>query len=284
MRIIIGKAAGFCFGVENAVTKAEEEAKKNKKISCLGELVHNTQVTDELAKKGIKFIDNIEQANKRVIIRSHGVEKQIYDKAKQLGIELVDLTCPKVLHIHKLAQEYSKKGYYIFLIGKKKHPEMIGTVSFCGDYYYVIEDESYINQAIEEFRKTNKEKLLIIAQTTYSLEKFEEIVDKIKENIKENNIEIKNTICNATKQRQEETEKLAKQVGTMIIVGGKHSSNSNKLYELAKKFGKNVMFVETEEELDIEKFDKESVVGIMAGASTPKKSIEKVVEKLTTIC
>ena len=161
---------------------------------------------------------------------------------------------------------------------------MIGTVSFCGDYYYVIEDESYINQAIEEFRKTNKEKLLIIAQTTYSLEKFEEIVDKIKENIKENNIEIKNTICNATKQRQEETEKLAKQVGTMIIVGGKHSSNSNKLYELAKKFCKNVMFVETEEELDIEKFDKESVVGIMAGASTPKKSIEKVVEKLTTIC
>ena len=106
MRIIIGKTAGFCFGVENAVTKAEEEAKKNKKISCLGELVHNTQVTDELAKKGIKFIDNIEQANKRVIIRSHGVEKQIYDKAKQLGIELVDLTCPKVLHIHKLAQEY----------------------------------------------------------------------------------------------------------------------------------------------------------------------------------
>ena len=177
MRIIIGKTAGFCFGVENAVTKAEEEAKKNKQISCLGELVHNTQVTDELAKKGIKFIDNIEQANKRVIIRSHGVEKQIYDKAKQLGIELVDLTCPKVLHIHKLAQEYSKKGYYIFLIGKKKHPEMIGTVSFCGDYYYVIEDESYINQAIEEFRKTNKEKLLIIAQTTYSLEKFEEIVD-----------------------------------------------------------------------------------------------------------
>lgn len=284
MKIIIGQTAGFCFGVKNAVTKAVEQIEQNKEMYCLGELVHNTQVTDTLTKKGMKFIDNIEEAKAKAIIRSHGVTKEVYEKAKQLGIELVDLTCPKVLHIHKLAEEYSNKGYYIFIIGKKEHPEMIGTVSFCGDDYSVIEDELSINQAIEKFKESNKNKLLIISQTTFSLEKFEKIVDIIKEKIDINKIEVKNTICTATKQRQEETEKIAQQVETMIIIGGKHSSNSTKLYELAKKYCKNVLFVETEKDIDINKLGHPNTIGIMAGASTPKQSIEKVVEKLSRIC
>lgn len=284
MKIIIGQTAGFCFGVKNAVTKAVEQIEQNKEMYCLGELVHNTQVTDTLIKKGMKFIDNIEEAKAKVIIRSHGVKKEVYEKAEELEIELVDLTCPKVLHIHKLAEEYSNKGYYIFTIGKKEHPEMIGTVSFCGDDYSVIEDELSINQAIEKFKESNKNKLLIISQTTFSLEKFGKIVDIVKEKIEPDKIEIKNTICTATKQRQEETEKIAKQVETMIIIGGKHSSNSTKLYELAKKYCQNVLFVETEQDIDINKLGHPNTIGIMAGASTPQESIEKVVEKLSLIC
>lgn len=283
MELIIGKTAGFCFGVKNAVTKTLEETEKEKTVYCLGELVHNNQVTEELTSKGVDFIDNIEQAKGKVIIRSHGVEKHIYEKAKALNLEVVDLTCPKVLHIHKIAEEYAKQGYFILVIGKQEHPEMLGTVSFCGDNYYVIENEENVIEAINIFEKTNVDKALVIAQTTFSMEKFRKIVEKIQANIKSKNLEIKNTICNATKQRQEETEEIAKQVETMIIVGGKHSSNSNKLYELAKKHCKNVMFVETEKEID-KNLIKTGKIGIMAGASTPEKSIKKVVEKLKQIC
>lgn len=283
MEIIIGKTAGFCFGVKNAVTKTEEELEKNNTVYCLGELVHNNQVTEELTAKGVKFIENIEEAKDTVIIRSHGVQKQVYEKAEELNLRLVDLTCPRVLQIHKIAEEYTKKGYFIFVIGKEEHPEMIGTVSFCGKYYYVIEKEENVNSAIEQFERSNIEKALIISQTTFSLEKFNKIVEKIKDKIASNRLEIRNTICAATKQRQEETIEISKNVECMIIVGGKHSSNSNKLYELAKMHCQNVVFVETESEIDIKMFKKCSKVGIMAGASTPQKSIQKVVEKIKEV-
>jgi len=283
MQIIIGKTAGFCFGVKNAVSKTVEELDKTGSIYCLGELVHNNQVTEELTAKGVKFIENIDEAKDKVIIRSHGVQKQIYEKANKLNLQLVDLTCPKVLQIHKIAEEYVKQGYFIFIIGKEKHPEMIGTVSFCGDNYYVVESEGKVSQAIERFKETNIEKALIISQTTFSLEKFNNIVEKIKSDIEPNRLEIKNTICTATKQRQEETAEIAKNVDCMIIVGGKHSSNSNKLYELSKIYCKNVLFVETEAELDVSAIKKYEKIGIMAGASTPQISIQKIVEKLEKV-
>lgn len=232
----------------------------------------------------MNFIENIEEAKDKVIIRSHGVEKNIYEKAKDLKVELIDLTCPKVLHIHKIAEEYLDRGYFIFLIGKKEHPEMIGTVSFCGENYYVIEDEEEVARAMQEYSKSKLEKILVISQTTYSLEKFGKIVEKIEKEIPQNNLEIKNTICNATRERQEETEQISKDVELMIIIGGKHSSNSNKLYELSKKYCKKVIFVETEEEINKNNLENINKIGIMAGASTPKESIEKVVEKIKEIC
>lgn len=284
MEIILGKTAGFCFGVKNAVDKAEEELKKGKKTYCLGELVHNKQVTDELVNKGINFIESIDEATGKVIIRSHGVEKEIYEKAKEKNLELIDLTCPKVLHIHNIAEEYRNKGYFILLVGKADHPEMIGTVSFCGDKHYVIESEEELEKALQAFKISNKDKMLVIAQTTFSLEKFNNIVEKVKEMVNAENLEIKNTICNATKERQEETEEIAKKVETMIIIGGKHSSNSTKLFELSKKYCKEVFFIETEEELELASIKGKKSIGIMAGASTPAKSIQKVVEKLKKVC
>ena len=187
------------------------------------------------------------------------------------------------MHIHNIAEEYAKNNHFIFLTGEAKHPEMLGTISFCGESYFVIENEEQVNTDIEKFKKSNKKKALIISQTTYSLEKFQNIVETIKKNIPLEKIEIKNTICNATKQRQEETEEMAKQVETMIIIGGKHSSNTNKLYELAKKHCKNVLFIETEKEIKEKEIKNNSMIGIMAGASTPEDSIKKVVEKLKKI-
>lgn len=282
MDIIIGKTAGFCFGVKNAVDNTMKELEKGEKVYCLGELVHNKQVIEELISKGAIFIDNIEDAENKAIIRAHGVPVSVYEKAKELNIEIKDLTCPKVLAIHKLAIKYSNENYYIFLVGQKKHPETIGTISVCGENCSIIERLEDVEQKVEEFRKTKLKNVAVLAQTTISLEKFDSIVEELKKHI--NNIEVKNTICASTRLREEETKEIAKKVECMIIVGGKHSSNSKKLYEIAKKNCENVFFVETKDELELKKIKSFKSLGIMAGASTPKKSIEKIVDIIKKTC
>lgn len=285
MEILVGKNAGFCYGVKRAVDGANEELKKEKEpIYCLGEIVHNKNVVEKLQKQGMNFIDDISEGNGTTLIRAHGVEKNIYKKAKELKIQLRDYTCPKVLKIHEIAEQYAKKGFYIFLTGSKKHPENIGTISFCGNNIFVIEDENMIDEAVCEFNKSGIKKLLIISQTTFSLEKFKYITNKIKQNLP-NNIElvIKNTICAATKIRQQEVQELAKQVDMMIIVGGKNSSNTKKLYDIAKKYCKKTICIENEKEIEIHKICKNDSIGIMAGASTPQESIDKVIKVLKKI-
>lgn len=257
---------------------------KSEAVCCLGELVHNPEVTEELKQWGLEFIEDIKNANMPVIIRSHGEGKYTYEEAEKNSIKIIDLTCPKVLKTHNIAKEYSNKSYYIFLIGKKTHPETVATISYCGINSVVIERMEDIEIAIEKFNKAELKDLLIMSQTTYSLSKFEEIVEKIKEDINSNiNLEIKNTICAATKQRQEETKEIAKQVELMIIIGGKHSSNTNKLYEISKKYCNNAILIENSSEVNIDVVKKYNKIGIMAGASTPKKSIDAVVELLNNI-
>lgn len=281
MKIIIGKTAGFCFGVKNAVEKTIEELKTKKPIYCLGELVHNKNVTQELEKKGAVFIDKPEETKGKLIIRAHGIPKEIYNKIEECNIDFKDLTCPKVLHIHNIAKEYEKNDYFIFLVGQKEHPETIGTISYCGVNSCIIEKEDDVENAIKKFKTSKTKDALVIAQTTFSLEKFNTIVEKIKHEIE--NVEIKNTICDATRKRQEETIDISKKVDTMIIIGGKNSSNSNKLYEIAKKYCKKTLFIEKKEELNLSLIKKTETIGIMAGASTPEKSITEVVEIIKKI-
>lgn len=283
MEIIVGKTSGFCYGVKTTIEKTEKilEDNKSDEIYCLGELVHNKTIIDDFKAKGIKFINNIEEAKKTTIIRAHGIEKNIYEKAKRRNIELIDLTCPSVLKIHEIVEKYAKNDYYIFLVGKKEHPETIGTYSFCGKNSCIISKSSDVEKALENFSKTNLGKTLIIVQTTYSKKEFEEIVEKIKENLPQNILlEIKNTICKATELRQEETKSMSKKVDLMVIVGGKNSSNTNKLYEIAKANCKKAIFVETKEEIDKNTIRDFERVGIMAGASTPQKSIDEIIEEL----
>ena len=284
MELIVGKTAGFCYGVKRAVDGAKEELKQNKTLYGLGEIVHNQEVIKELENLGMQFIENIEEAKGKTIIRAHGIPKQIYEETKERQIELMDYTCPKVLNIHQIAEEYANKGYYIFLLGNEKHPEIIGTLSYCGENKFVIEKEDDTIKALEALEKSEIKKLLVISQTTYSLEKFYIIEEIIKNEIpRDIELVIKNTICQATEIRQKETEEMAKKVDSMIVIGGKNSSNTKKLYEIAKQYCKTVLLIQNETELVLDKIQSTDKVGIMAGASTPRESIEKVIKKLEEV-
>lgn len=281
MEIIIGKTAGFCYGVERTVNGAKEELQKGDKVFCLGEIVHNKNVVEELKNEGIEFIEDIEVAKGKTIIRAHGVSKKVYDQAKELNIEIKDLTCPSVLKIHKIAEEYAKKGYFIILTGKENHPEVIGISSFCGEHYKVIESEEKIREIINIIKSEKLENILLISQTTFSSKKFDTIKQMLEKECKSGlNLEIKKTICPSTEIRQRETEKIAKQVELMIIIGDKKSSNTNKLYDISCEFCKNVIFVNGVDEVDLARIKDANKIGIMAGASTPKENIENVKNKI----
>ena len=279
MKIILGKTAGPCFGVKNAVDKAYEELKEDETIYCLGELVHNDETTKELEKNGMIFVDNIEDAKGKVIIRAHGESKTTYESADKMGLDLIDLTCPKVSKIHEIADKYTQEGYFIIITGKTNHPEVIGIAGFCDKNYLIIENM----EDLEKIKNLKQDKVLLISQTTFSKEKFERIANLIKSNNKFEEFEIINTICAATKLRQDETMEIAKQVDAMIIIGGKHSSNTTKLYDIAVKYC-DTFFIETPNELKLDNIKKYEKIGVMAGASTPEKSIKKVIEMLQKIC
>lgn len=300
MEIILGKTAGFCYGVNNAVTKTEEYVRniKNKKIYCLGELVHNKDVIDKLEREGLNFIvkidetdkNNLDKREKSLIIRAHGEPKATYKTLKEQNIEILDLTCPNVLVIHDIVEKYVNNNYYIFFIAEKGHPEVVGTYSFCDGECSIIENEDDIDVAFDKILEKNKNKILVVSQTTFRIEKFEKYVEEIisKVNILNNKgegiiLEVRNTICNATRLRQEETEKLSKIVDYMIVIGGKNSSNTRKLYDISVKNCENSILIQNYIELEkeykeeLEKIKKLSKIGIMAGASTPKDSIEDVI-------
>lgn len=276
MEITLGKTAGFCNGITRAVETAKEELKNAEEVECLGDLLHNNQVLNNLKANGLRIITDIREAKERVIIRAHGVKKEIYEYAKKHNIELIDCTCPKVLKIHQLTEELSNKNYYIIVIGEKSHAEVIGTFSFCNNGE-IIENIEQLKQRTEDLNK--KEKLAVVTQTTYNLQKFLEIEQYLKENIK-TKLEIYNGICNATESRQKETEKISKAVEYMVIIGGKKSSNTNKLYEIAQKNCKNAIKIEEVSELYDKDFANINKIGVMAGASTPQESIEEVINYL----
>ena len=284
MKIIIAKEAGFCFGVKRAVDGAYNETQnKANNIYCLGEIVHNSDVINHLKNEGITFvesIDEIKEDNVKLIIRAHGVDKKIYNTALKRKIELIDFTCPLVKKTHDIAEKYHKVGYYIFLIGSKDHPEIIGTSSHCGENYSVIESEEELKEMINSINNSKIEKLLVIVQTTFSKSKFALYENIIRETINPKiNLLINNTICNTTGNRQLETEKLSKMVDLLIVVGGKNSSNTKKLYEVASKNTKSLL-VENYEDIDlkfVKDFDK---IGLVSGASTPIEIVNEIADKL----
>lgn len=280
MSITIGKLAGFCGGVINSINKTNELLDKYDELFCLGELVHNKQVVEELESKGLIFIDDLSQVayGSKVIIRAHGVPSSVYEYALSNQIELFDLTCPKVLAIHELAKGLVEEGYFIILIAQKDHPEAIGTISFCGVNSMIFESEKDLDELKQFYIKSGLNKVAVISQTTFSVSKFETYCGLIEDSF--DDVEVHNTICMATSKRQEETEKLSKKVDAMIIIGGANSSNTKKLYEISSKNNDNTFIIQTVDELLDKDFSMYGEIGVMAGASTPKKSIDDVVEYL----
>lgn len=284
MNIVVGKLAGFCGGVINSVSKTDKLLEDGIKTYCLGELVHNKQVVDKLKDKGLVFIDTLEEVEdgSRVIIRAHGVTKETYELSKKKKLEIIDLTCPNVLRIHEKAIKLVEDDFFIVLIAQKDHPEAIGTISFCGKDSVILEDKNGISEVVRLFKNSSKNKVAVISQTTYSMLKFDELVEELKNQLNDYEINLDNTICSATELRQKETSKLATEVDAMIIIGGKNSSNTKKLYDIASSKCKNTYIVETIDDLkeDMSVFD---IVGVMAGASTPKESIDEVVDYLKSV-
>ena len=287
MEVVVGKLAGFCNGVRNAVEKTGELLENRDKIYCLGELAHNKQVIKDLENDGLIIVDDLNEVpnNSEVIFRAHGVTKSVYQLAKEKNLTVYDYSCVRVIKLHEDVENMNNNGYYIFLFGDNNHPEVIGTKSFANsEEITVLKDIKEVDSAINNLKKSNLNKLYICAQTTFSLKKFDEFVSIVEEKLKKYNndidIKINKSICEATEIRQMETENLAKKVDFMVIIGGKNSSNTVKLYEISSKNCKDAIHIETKKELENIDFSKVSKVGVMAGASTPKKSIDEVIEYL----
>ena len=252
------------------------------RLFTLGPIIHNEEVVNDLEKKGVRVASEEElktlPKGSTVVIRSHGVGKKVYDQLKECGLSYVDVTCPFVLKIHRIVEKESKAGSHIVIIGDPDHPEVVGICGWCIGSYTVIRTK----QDALDFVPPESKNVCIVSQTTFNYNKFKDLVEILREKRYDNTVlnilNILNTICNATEERQREAKSIAGEVDTMLVVGGRHSSNTQKLFEICKKECENTYYIQTPVDLDSDMFQCSSYVGITAGASTPKKIIEEVQE------
>ena len=275
MEVTVAKTAGFCFGVRRAVEKVYEQIETSvKSVYTYGPIIHNEEVVNDLKHRGVSVIEDEEQLKALksgvVIIRSHGVGKRIYDILNANGVEIVDATCPYVKKIHKIVEEQCKDKRHVLIVGDKAHPEVQGIRGWGNEDTKVVESLS----DFEKLGLPSGTRLCIVAQTTFNYNKFQDLVEKISK--KRYDIVVLNTICNATQERQVEAKKIASQVDVMLVIGGKHSSNTQKLYEICQKECKNTFYIQTLDDLNPECISSACNVGITAGASTPNNIIEEV--------
>ncbi len=275
MEITVAKSAGFCFGVQRAVDSVYKELEENSgKIYTFGPIIHNEQVVEDLNKKGIEVIDTVEQLKKikegTVVIRSHGVAKEIYDILEQQKLKKVDATCPFVKKIHNIVLDESNNGKTIIIIGNDNHPEVEGIKGWVNGEVIVINKE----EQIEKLSLPEQTKACIVSQTTFNHNKFKYLVEIIRK--KGYDITVVNTICNATHVRQVEARKISSNVDGMIVIGGKNSSNTQKLYDICRNECENTFYVQTVKDLNLHELKSLKSIGITAGASTPKNIIEEV--------
>ena len=282
MKVKTAKTAGFCFGVKRAVDKVYELIENGvSPIYTLGPIIHNEEVVSDFEKKGVTVISEEDIPKLRegtVVIRSHGVGRRIYDMLKTAGISFVDVTCPFVLKIHRIVERESRAGKQIIIFGDPSHPEVKGICGWCEGSCTVLRNR----EDAENFVPDPGRIPCIVSQTTFNYNKFKELVEILCKKRYDNNVlnidNILNTICNATEERQREAKNIAGEVDTMLVVGGRHSSNTQKLFEICKKECGNTYYIQTPVDLDSEMFQCSSYVGITAGASTPNKIIEEVQE------
>ena len=273
MEVLLAKTAGFCFGVKRAVDTVYEQVGKGN-VYTYGPIIHNEEVVRDLEEKGVRIVEGEEALRQitagTVVIRSHGVERKIYDMIREQSLELVDATCPFVKKIHKIVDKDSSEGKQIIIVGNRQHPEVMGIVGWCNTEPIVLESE----EEAENLSISGDKELSLVSQTTFNHKKFNSIVEIFQK--KGYNITVYNTICNATEERQKEAASIARQVDAMIVIGGRNSSNTQKLYDISKKECANTYYIQTLVDLDLAAFESVGRVGITAGASTPNQIIKEV--------
>lgn len=275
MQVKVAKSAGFCFGVERAVDTVYEQVEKGiRPIYTYGPIIHNEVVVQDLEEKGVKVLNSRQELEKleegTVIIRSHGVGKEIYDLIRKKGLHCVDATCPFVKKIHRTVERESRAGKKIIIIGNDRHPEVEGIKGWCSTPAVVIESA----EQAESLNILEPIPLCVVSQTTFNYKKFKDLVEIIDK--KRYDRVVVNTICNATEERQTEARRIAGEVDAMIVIGGSHSSNTQKLFEICRNECRNTYYIQTVHDLNLEVLRSTGLIGITAGASTPKKIIEEV--------
>lgn len=277
-KVLLAEKAGFCFGVKRAMSIAEETARtsSSKPVYTFGPLIHNPQAVSYLESIGIHPVDSLDNIEPgKLIVRSHGLPPQLIVSAKEKGFEIIDATCPFVRRAQDLAKTLLGEEYVVAVIGEADHPEVIGIVGHTGGQAIIIES----SDDIEQLR--GKKKIGIVTQTTQSIEYFKLLVSRILEIGEE--IRIFNTICSATKERQESTLRLAARADIMLIIGGKNSANTTHLTQLSRETGKPTYHIESADEINVKWLEGRRIVGISAGASTPSHVIKEVVDYLGSL-
>ena len=279
--IIKAKYLGTCFGVERALKITKEALENEDHVYSYGDLIHNNDVKKDLENKGLIVTENINsikgEDSRKIVFRSHGVGEKEYELAKNKNIDIIDATCPKVKKIHKIVKDCYNNGYKIIIFGNKDHPEILGIKGWAKEKAVIFEN---LSEYKEKESELEYEKLCVVFQTTYNLKNYEAIKTYFD---KYDKIRFHNTICIATVQRQNACRDLAKECDTMIVIGGKHSSNTKKLYEISKEFCEKTFWIENKSEIPYNYIQDSKKIGITAGASTPLIIIEEVIECLKKI-
>lgn len=281
--IKIAKTAGFCFGVDRAVRLVYEELEKHSgRVATLGPIIHNRDVVDDMKSKGVRIVESVSELEpgEKAVIRSHGVGKEIYEELSLKGNEYIDATCPFVARIHKIVKEKSSEGYFILIAGDKNHPEVQGIVSHCNNNCFVFKDKGELKEFFEKKYKKLEKKLAIVAQTTYNILVWGECLKAIPED--KENILVFDTICSATSERQSDAALLSKEVDIMIVVGGKNSSNTLKLFNVCSENCRSY-HIENADGLYTLNLKNAEKIGITAGASTPAYIIKEVQNTMAEI-
>ena len=279
--VVLAKSAGFCFGVKRAVNMVYEEIDKSADeqaktpIYTYGPIIHNDEVVKDFSSKGVTLVKDLSELadlpKGKIIVRSHGISRLEYEEMEQYGFTVVDATCPFVRKIHKIVDEHSKQGEYIIIIGNPSHPEVCGIRGWVnGEDVSIIESR----EEAEDFVLPVDKKVCIVSQTTFNYNKFQDLVEIVSK--KGYNISVLNTICNATEERQTEARQIAKNVEAMIVIGDKHSSNTQKLFEICNTECEKTYYIQTSKDMDYQLLESINNVGITAGASTPNNIIEEV--------